>query len=304
MAKQDVLDAINTTIVENGLKGITARTLRNILTMIVDNAGGSGGGDVFRVKVPTNLSESGEEFVFSPEYWAEMRAILESEVPGCSAVFNPVVENIFKYNAEAYQQLMEKGVKRESVMCLLDVSDFLEAELEALSPVMGFEFVTNALSYSVPAAVAILDGEPKEVVDEVTGGSGIVITPSVTDPLLGNYVKVQLFPDGSVGFGISSQALSTVDYIYVPHTPESTLTESQKTFNAAILNGNSMPNISKVHLMDGGYHYVYYPRVIYSSYDKIVFLDCENGRILKEALIQNDGSVVVTTLGTLNLTNE
>ena len=46
MAKQDVLDAINATIIENGQKGITAQSLNNILTMMTENAGeGGGSGD-------------------------------------------------------------------------------------------------------------------------------------------------------------------------------------------------------------------------------------------------------------------
>ena len=45
MTKQEILDAINSTIVTNGVKGITAESLANILTEIVNAApeGGSGG---------------------------------------------------------------------------------------------------------------------------------------------------------------------------------------------------------------------------------------------------------------------
>ena len=45
MTKQEILDAINSTIATNGVKGITAESLANILTEIVNAApeGGSGG---------------------------------------------------------------------------------------------------------------------------------------------------------------------------------------------------------------------------------------------------------------------
>ena len=52
MAKQDVLDAINSTIVQNDIKAITANALNNVLTMMVENAGEGGNGDgVLRVWV-------------------------------------------------------------------------------------------------------------------------------------------------------------------------------------------------------------------------------------------------------------
>lgn len=44
MTKQEILDAINATIVTNGQKGITAESLANILTEIVNAAGEGGSG--------------------------------------------------------------------------------------------------------------------------------------------------------------------------------------------------------------------------------------------------------------------
>lgn len=41
MANQNVIDAINATIVENGQKGITADSLRNLLLMMAENGGGA-----------------------------------------------------------------------------------------------------------------------------------------------------------------------------------------------------------------------------------------------------------------------
>lgn len=47
MTKQEIIEAINSTIIANGQKGITAESLNLILNEIVDNSGesGSGGGN-------------------------------------------------------------------------------------------------------------------------------------------------------------------------------------------------------------------------------------------------------------------
>ena len=42
-ANQEVIDAINGTIVSNNVKGITADSLRNLLLLMAENSGGSGG---------------------------------------------------------------------------------------------------------------------------------------------------------------------------------------------------------------------------------------------------------------------
>lgn len=88
MAKQDVIDAINATIVPNGSKAINADSLRNLLIMMTENAGegGSGSGDgALRVIVP-DLMMVGGMFVdmgeFSSTSYGEVKASVEAETPG------------------------------------------------------------------------------------------------------------------------------------------------------------------------------------------------------------------------------
>lgn len=71
MTKQEIINAINATIVANGQKGITAESLNNILTEMVNATpeGGSGGGEssgggssVYTVKMSdVNISEDSTE---------------------------------------------------------------------------------------------------------------------------------------------------------------------------------------------------------------------------------------------------
>lgn len=94
MTKQDVLDAINATIVENGQKGITADSLRNLLTMMVEamGEGGTGAGHVsFYIGVP-NVETM--EFVLTPEqkaHNAEMVKIVK-ESPVSITASTDIVE--------------------------------------------------------------------------------------------------------------------------------------------------------------------------------------------------------------------
>lgn len=57
MNKQEILDAINNVIVTNNQKGITAESLANILTEIV-NAMGTGGGEFYTLAIGDLLGET------------------------------------------------------------------------------------------------------------------------------------------------------------------------------------------------------------------------------------------------------
>jgi hypothetical protein len=124
MAKQDVLDAINATIVPNGIKGITAQSLNNVLTMMTENAGeGGGSGDgALRVIVP-ELMTIGRELVmigeFSPASWEEMKSLYEQSGFDLSE-YDAVVKTSFEHNANVAQQILEKGKAGQGVSVVLD----------------------------------------------------------------------------------------------------------------------------------------------------------------------------------------
>lgn len=66
MTKQEILDAINATIVTNGQKGITAESLANILIEIV-NAAGEGGGGVGGEYLDMTMIDANESDELTPE---------------------------------------------------------------------------------------------------------------------------------------------------------------------------------------------------------------------------------------------
>lgn len=135
MAKQDVIDAINATIVENGQKGITADSLRNLLIMMTENTGeggGSGNGDaVGGVKIyaldPLALSELGVTEI-TPDTWAEIKTAMDAEMPGFSTShFADVMDKSFTANAAAFQTLIEKAQNYESTYCIIDMGELMAA---------------------------------------------------------------------------------------------------------------------------------------------------------------------------------
>lgn len=82
MNKQEIIDAINATIAPNNIKGITADSLRNLLIMMVENAGeggsGSGGNIVFYLGMPSETMDG--PTILTPEqqaHNAQMYAALD-----------------------------------------------------------------------------------------------------------------------------------------------------------------------------------------------------------------------------------
>ena len=138
MAKQDVIDAINATIVPNGSKAINADSLRNLLIMMTENAGegGSGGGSgdgALRVIVP-DLTTVGGMFVdigeFSPTSYEEVKASAEAEMPGLDwSEYDAAVNAAFEHNAAVAQQLIAKAKTRQGVSLVIDQTPLLLASV-------------------------------------------------------------------------------------------------------------------------------------------------------------------------------
>lgn len=163
MAKQDVLDAINATIISNNVKGINADSLRNILTMMVENAGeaGSGSGDgALRVIVP-ELILSGAlmlETGFSPTSWAEAKPQLEQSMPGIDLTeYEAAVNAAFEHNADILQQIIAKAKGGKGVLVMIDQTPLLESLMTALLQAQGMtDMVEEAVaSASQPAGLTL-----------------------------------------------------------------------------------------------------------------------------------------------------
>lgn len=195
MAKQDVLDAINATVAPNNIKGITAESLNNVLTMMAENAGEGGSGDgALRVIVP-NMMVIGPEIVamgeLSPASWEEMKSLLEQSGIDPSE-YDAVVKASFEHNANVVQQILEKGKAGQGVSVILDQTPYSTA-------------VINYLSQVEPEMVALCE----EFSFCIVQPAGLFMqymnaTPEGEATLIGDVFDFVLVPTGNTAFyGVS-----------------------------------------------------------------------------------------------------
>lgn len=307
MAKQEVLDAINATVAPNNIKGITADALRNVLTLMAENAGSGSGEGALRVMIPMDLLETGaNEMDFTPEYWGQIKAEMDASGMGISELLEPVVEELFRHNAEVYPLLMEKGAKNEGVMCLLDMSAWVKEMMSFFAMAEGVTISFNAFSASVPSAAMIIEAEPTEMAAEMEMPIGVTIMPLSNGSNgigIQPFNAVELRADGSVRMYIDA---ANIDYVYVPADDESVLSDNQKAINALCKQQGFVETITEVRMCfsaTGSEDYLSGPRAVYVQTGEVHYLQYDKTTgitSLKQAKIADDGSVTVTTLGVIN----
>lgn len=133
MAKKDVHEAIDATMVPNGVKAINADSVRNLLHMMTDNAGEGGGGDG-GVKVYALLPDLIYDMIgenigtveMTPESWAEIKAMVEAVNPGfIPPELDTAMEEAFAANAEVYKTMMQKAKDGVSTYAVIDFGKLL-----------------------------------------------------------------------------------------------------------------------------------------------------------------------------------
>ena len=307
MAKQEVLDAINATVAPNNIKGITADALRNVLTLMAENAGSGSGEGALRVMVPMDLLGTGaNEMDFTPEYWEQMKVGMDAFLPGISAALDPVVEELFRHNAEVYPLLMEKGANNEGVMCLLDMSAFVKEMMVAFAMIEGAAISFNAFSTSVPSTTIIIETDPAEMAAEMAMPTGVIIMPlSNGSNMIGiqPFNAVELRADGSVRMYIDA---ANIDYVYVPSNDEAVLSDNQKVSNALWKERGTFDAINEVRpnsSTTGEDGYSGSIKIVAAEYGLVRYFQYDGTTGItnfKQAKIADDGSVTVTTLGVIN----
>lgn len=305
MAKQDVLDAINATIVENGQKGITAQALNNVLTMMTENAGEGGSGDgALRVMVPDMMMlfpfffyNSGE---FTPAAWEEFKAIIEQEGSDASAL-DGAINEAFTHNAKVYQTIKEKAIAGEGCPVLLD-----QAYLGAAA--MGLEYVgmVDALAFSIsqPAA-CVFQLEDYNETGEAGGLTdievcGLAPLSSSTIPYFyPENLLLQLLPNG----GILFQHMDVL--MYIP-TPTVELSDEQKSANRyavqQLYDGLVSLSVVLFYTVDVGLvgpkDFVFVGNDITSTGAAFRYFDGLN--LMQTTINASDGATTTEVIGTLN----
>lgn len=332
MAKQDVLDAINSTIVQNDIKAITANALNNVLTMVVENAGEGGSGDgALRIMVPDMISGLNEEFIaageFSPSAWEQMKVEI-TELGLDVSLYDDVFNTCFTHNVEVYQTLLGKLESHEGTYVILD---------QSLSGSVGYKILLDSIINSIGtgsiessnlymgqlAMCGVIDIKTSDLDDsikEMIGlpeGVQIMIAP-IYNEYMGGYpdtLMMSLLPDGSIlfeGGGIESGA----DYVYIPtkfgDSPANdvVIPESKMSHNASLVLSGNMENINIIKYVDeAGAGYANTPRVTFSTYGSrgtnnidYCIVEYWHGNIFYRSTIESDGSVNTIELSSLPVT--
>lgn len=239
MTKQDVLDAINATIVENGTKAITAQSLNNVLTMITENTGEGGSGDgALRVIVPDTII-LGPEIVamgeLSPASWEEMKTLYEPSGLDLSE-YDAVVKASFEHNANVVQQIIEKGKAGQGVSVIIDQTPYSSSAINLMlqTEPETAEIVEDFAAYAVqPAGLSLqymnatLGGDMFECVLAPAGNINI----DGWERVYPSNMLIFLNLDGSLTFEKIEEEQPSSVVFYTTLTGE--ITEDQKEKNVA-----------------------------------------------------------------------
>lgn len=318
MAKQDVLDAINATIVENGQKGITAQSLNNILTMMTENAGeGGGSGDgALRIMVPDNMMGIMELFIdageFSPAIWEQIKTSTAINPSVDISLYDPIFSAYFAYNAEVYQSILKKIESHEGTFAILDPSLSVEVSYKIMMDLQAPGVIEKTdVSLGQLALCAGMHMVPAEGYEDMFGeqvNPMIAIYPLYGLPdrtLYPTGLMMMLMPDGSIIFDTSSLE---VYHFYIPESSDVSLTSEQKSANQSFASYGkysdfSWDNVIVLFVPSSG-SADEYNRVSFVSYNRNKsdnpYYCYFQGTALMKATLASDGSVTVTTLGTLN----
>lgn len=225
MAMQDVIDAINATIVPNNAKAINADSLRNLLLLMAENMGSGGGsssGDgALRVIVPETLffgldiieATEGE---LSPSSWAIVKPILEDELGADFSEYGAVVNASFAHNANVLQQILAKARLGQGVSIVLDQAPYYPA---ATSLILRMQPETAAMvedglySAAQPAGYIMSYMKPTPE-GEATIGEGqfnCALIPAGGISGEANYsptLMIELLSDGSLKFHPDTESAS------------------------------------------------------------------------------------------------
>lgn len=247
MNKQDVLDAINATIAPNNIKGITAESLNNVLTMMTENAGEGGSGEgALRVIVPDMMMLGPETFIMgelSPASWEEMKSLLEQDGVDPSE-YDAVVKASFEHNANVAQQILAKAKQGQGVSVVLDQTPYYPASINVLLPMnpgMAEKVEEFAICAVQPAALFMQYMNATPEFEDMVGGDRFdcVLAPAGNidfdgmDTTYPSNMLIQLNLDGSLTFTeIEEEQPSSGSGVVTFYTTVSgEITEEQKEKN-------------------------------------------------------------------------
>lgn len=322
MAKQDVLDAINSTIVQNDIKAITAQSLNNVLTMMVENAGEGGSGDgALRIMVPDTVTGLNETFIeageFSLSVWEQMKVEI-TELGMDTSLYDDAFNTCFTHNAEVYQTLLGKLESNEGTYVILDQSLIgsvgFKTQLDFMINSIGMGSIESsnmstgqlAMCNAMDIKISGLDDSIKEEIG-LPEGVQIMIAPIYS---MGGYpdtLMMSLLPDGSILF---ESSISEIDMsrVYIPYdnindypSNDVVIPDEYLNHNASLVSysySDEMDKKEKLNIIEymnsDGSFFRFKPRVAFISYSTsniiVEYWDGYHHKLYRST-IKLDGSV-------------
>jgi hypothetical protein len=314
MAKQDVLDAINATVSSNNVKGITADSLNNVLTMMVENAGEGGGSgeSMMKIFVPDYGMFLGPEFIregeFTPALVSEMRNELETQMPEMIDAYEALFtafDVAFVNNANVFASIKEKAKNGEGCSVLLDQSMITKATIDmqmSLYPEAYSQIEEYILSLSQICNVGYMCMKYNPDVNEPTTEQ-LVLSPNIeSNSGMGLYpsnMGILVQPDGSIIF---EKIVSNIDYeLYVSLEGEEIDTYYKEDYNLKIRNDSYDALGKSVQIRNyNGNSYITVGRfLIHEVIENEGFIFFEGDK-LKKCTIDSRGNATIAIIGSIS----
>jgi len=162
MTKEEIIEAINSTIVTNGQKGITAESLANLLIEMASATpeGGGSGGSFFYIGVP---NEDFTQFDLTEEEQSHNAAMYNTFV---NSNVVPVSGDMTRYYIDMLQSdgMLPENITSDDMKVYMMISGEIEYISENAASIMGAPFFGI---YILEAEIIILpDGSIKTMITE------------------------------------------------------------------------------------------------------------------------------------------
>jgi hypothetical protein len=318
-ANQEVLDAINATIATNGVKGISAESLRNVLTLMVENMGSDGGSGDGALRVYALQNDSLDFSNGVDGFLEEMKDYLSQDsLELITDIFNKAMQ----HNINVYNTITQARNDGKSPLIMLDYG-FIDlagglAMVDILAPNIktdGLSIVLNDTEPAMCICEQISNPDiPEDELNNLKETIGLtemfkIVPVSGAEWYCSNVheypISYKLEPNGSV-------ICEELVYIYYPEEGYE-LTESEKENNLkikGILESDWQDaNLFYRHMKfkgcmgeNGGYSGFKHTMLWFSN-DGITYLDGTDYS-LNNCIINEDGTVTMTKVGKLSITTE
>lgn len=305
MAKKEVHEAIDATMVPNGVKAINADSVRNLLHMMTDNAGEGGGGDggvkVYALPPELVFDIFGGEEV-TPEIWDEVKATVEAVNPGfvISPEFDTAMEEAFAANAKVYKTMLQKAKDGVSTYAVIDMGKLMEGFVTMDQPEYGslINYSVGVLASAMAMDVAGID----RIVQFVPSALGSALGEAEMD----NRMLV-LLPNGGYIWDNAYSIADSANYnLNIPvegaTLPEGYYKEENLLIRSASFNAvgksihiwNVDPSASAGTAVTSAGRYLIHEVI---EFEGFLYFD---GLELKKCMIDEEGNATIAVVGTLN----